>query len=63
MAYGRGHVRRTPRTTRTAQAWYDAIAEEHIRRIEQDWQERRPTPQPRDEAPWAKVTDTERVAQ
>src|SRR5262245_46212093 len=34
MAYRRGHVTRTPRTSRTAQAWYDRIAEAHIARIE-----------------------------
>jgi len=32
----RGHVVGTRKVTRKAQAWYDAIAEEHIARIERE---------------------------
>jgi hypothetical protein len=36
----RGHVVGTRKVTRKAQAWYDAIAEEHIRRIERELAEK-----------------------
>ena len=34
MSYARGHVKRTPKVTRTAQAWYDEIQAALLARIE-----------------------------
>ena len=36
----RGHVVGTRKVSRQAQAWYDAIAEEHIKKIEAAWKEK-----------------------
>jgi hypothetical protein len=39
-AMKRGHVYGTRKVTRKAQAWYDAIAEAHIARIERELAEK-----------------------
>ena len=33
----RGHVVGTRKVTRKQQAWYDAIQDEHLKRIEKEW--------------------------
>jgi hypothetical protein len=34
----RGHVKGTRKVSRKAQAWYDVIQAEHVKRIEAEWQ-------------------------
>ena len=45
----RGHVVGTRKVSRQAQAWYDAIAEEQIKKIEAEWKAKQqaPSPQPK----------------
>lgn len=45
----RGHVVGTRKVSRQAQAWYDAIAEEQIKKIEAEWQAKQQAqaPQPK----------------
>jgi hypothetical protein len=38
MAYGRGHCTGHKKERKNSQRWYDAIQEEHLKRIEREWQ-------------------------